>query len=193
MEIKKKKLYIFDSDGTLYDDRNAGNQFSMINTDYISQKLSVSKDDVALIIKTIKQKYNTDSATIACIKEFGFDFDDFVSETYLRISLEYISVNKNIVNYLQEPGIEKIVFTGSPRAYALKVLTTLSIHNCFKEIFGMKEIGLREKKDQNSFKFISENFIKDNYDEIYFWDNEEENRRLGLIYGWIPVVFPKLY
>src|ERR1035437_40133 len=129
-------LWIFDNDGTLYDDTQAHKQLMEILYRHCSMVLGVSLESVPEEIKKLKTKWNTEFSLIALRKEFGFDFSEMVNQTYLKIDLEKCGVPNTDpirVNALCVIESPKIVFTNNSSAYARKVLKHIGLLQCFMD------------------------------------------------------------
>lgn len=182
------KLYIFDSDGTLYDDKSAAIQFDNLCAIYVGDIIKLPQEKVAEAINFAKQKHKTNSTTIACLKEFGLIYENFVLETYLKIKIDDIFLNSKLVSYLNESGVDRAVFTGSPELFAKKIISHLGIEKYFKTIIGMEKINFQDKKRIDTFKLVSKMLPTDSYKEVFFWDDRKESRDLGSILGWVPMI-----
>lgn len=188
METNKKKLYIFDLDGTLYDSGSAEQQFYEIGITYIGSILSLPRNKVLEKIKYLKEKHKTVSTTIALVKEFRLNSDDIVVNVHLKINLDGISLNSNIIEYINDTNADKIIFTASPEKYAKKVLFSLEVEKYFNLTIGMESLKFQDKKNIESFKFVEKVFPNNHYTKKYFWDDLEENREIGSLLGWIPMI-----
>jgi len=81
-------LWVFDNDGTLYDDFGAGEKFMSILFQYVSQLLDISVEQAVAEIARLKKKWHTEFSILALVKEYSVSFSEVVENTYLRIKLD---------------------------------------------------------------------------------------------------------
>jgi HAD superfamily hydrolase (TIGR01509 family) len=181
-------LWVFDNDGTLYDDLGAGEQFLKIFYGYFGELLNMSPDQVAGEVTRLKDKWNTEFSILALVKEHGSDFTDAVNNTYLKIDLEACKITApdplrlRVINALHG---EKVVLTNNPSAFAKKVLSYIGLAGCFSDLIGMEETQFRGKPDPRSYQTVEDRHPGSR--RIIFCDDSLKNLEEARKRGWTTV------
>lgn len=180
-----RTLYVFDNDGTLYDDTEAQKQFMMIFQEYASELFGVPYEEVIPRLQTLKAKYSTEFSLIAPMKEIGMNYADIVGNTYLRVKLDeckIISPDTIRSQVLSEIHHPKIVFTNNPSVFARKVLSYTGLAEYFSDFVGMEETDFSGKPSSYSFEVVERRHH--GYDQIVFVDDSLKNLDAALQHGW---------
>ncbi len=180
------KLWVFDNDGTIYNDSGAGSSFMELFYAYFARISGKSIESSKEEIGRLKSKWNTEFSILALVKEYKIDFSEIVKETYLRIDPTVFKDGMDIstiqsINNL--PG-EKIVFTNNPSAYARFVLENLGLSDSFLDVIGMEEMDLKGKPDPFSYEVVEKRFSSR---PIIFCDDSLKNLDAAAQRGWITV------
>lgn len=181
-------LWVFDNDGTLYDDTTLSEQFMKIAFAYYGSILSIPSDEIPNEIARLKKKWKTQFSIIAVAKEYGIDFADAVNNTYFRVKLEECRISNpdlvksEVLNSL--PG-RKIVFTNNPSTWARRVLSYAGLLNCFSDIIGMEETRFCIKPQREAYRVVEERHK--GFDRIIFCDDSLKNLETARQLGWTTV------
>ncbi len=177
------RLWVFDNDGTLYDDSAAHQQFRQLLSEYVAKALARSQEETEGILADIKARIGKGSVVLALTREFALDFDDLVRNVYLRIRLADCVVSDPGLRgiLLAMPG-PKVVLTNNPSEYARGVLEHMGIADCFERIFGMRELGFHLKPDSRAFGSVRQQFP--HAEEIVFCDDHAEHLDEARRQGW---------
>jgi len=181
-------LWVFDNDGTLYDDREASRQFFKISNPYFGQLLGIAPEKVETKAQELKKKWGTQFAFMALVKESGVDFTRAVNDVHLKIDLEACGIatpdtlRRRVISNLSG---RKVVFTNNPSTFARKVLAHVGLLNLFSDIIGMEEMRLNRKPSPHSFQEVEKRHP--NAHRIIFCDNQLENLVEARRQGWITV------
>ncbi len=180
-------LWIFDNDGTLYDDSGIRDNFPMIFSEYFSNIVGIKKCEVPSKIIELKSKWNTELSVLAMVKEYNVDFDLAVENTYLKLDFDKCKIIKDdtIFNTLTAIKDTKIVFTNSPSIFAKKILLHSGLIGFFSSFFGIQESNFIEKPNLNAYTSIQNHFS--NYEKIIFCDNSLVNLEVAKSLGWITI------
>lgn len=181
-------LWVFDNDGTLYNDSMVEKQFMRILTQYVSELLNIELNRVPAEILLLKKKWNTDATVLALAKEQIVGFAKFVSDTYLKIKLEECNiVAPDITRFAVLDSIKsnKVVLTNNPATYARYVLSYIGLADCFIDIIGFEETGFYGKPNMNAYKAV-ENRHR-GYQRIIFCDDSLTNLEAARKLGWITI------
>jgi len=183
-------LWVFDNDGTLYDDSATQERFMEIFCEYSSNLLGVPIKETSVQLLKLKNKWNTEFSIIALMNEFGVDYSEVVNNTYLKVDLEKCNVPKSDSmrkQALDDILAEKIVFTNNPSIFARRVLSRLGLDGCFSDFVGMEETCFFGKPDTRAFKAVESRH--QGYDRIFFCDDSLKNLEVAHQMGWITIWF----
>ncbi len=177
-------LWVFDNDGTLYDDFGAGKKFMEILLPYASKLLQVSVDQTETAINQLKVKWNTEFSVLALVKELNIDFNEIVENTYLKVDLELCGVYPNSATKtaLKEILSPKIVFTNNPSKFAKYVLSYLELNDQFTDFIGMEELNFQSKPALETYRTVEKLYPQ--YDQFYFCDDSLKNLDAAHQLGW---------
>ncbi len=179
-----KRLWVFDNDGTLYDDSAAHQQFRQLLSGYVAKVLARSQEETEGILADIKARIGKGSVVLALTREFAFDFDELVENVYLRIRIEecVTTADPNLRETLIALPGPKVILTNNPSEYAQRVLEHLGVADCFERIFGMRELGFRLKPDPRAFEAVRQQFPE--AEEVVFCDDHAEHLDEARRQGW---------
>ncbi len=183
-------LWIFDNDGTLYDDTKVGNAFSEIVAVYASRIAGCSVREATSLLALLKIKHQTMFSVLALIREFGVDFEKVVHDTYLQLDLKdcgIVSIDTERQIALRNLNGDKIVFTNNPSRFARRILVQVGLSEYFDDFVGMEETEFLSKPDPRAFEIIYNRFR--GYRRTFFCDDSLENLEIGKQYGWRTVWF----
>ena len=186
-------LWVFDNDGTLYDDSGTQKNFMEIFSGYSSSLLGVTSEEVVPQLTKLKNKWDTEFSIIALMKEFGIDYSEMVNKTYLMVDFEkcnvpeFDSVRKKA---LSEISAEKIVFTNNHSVFARRVLSRIGLDGHFSDFVGMEEAKFFGKPDPRAFKIIEDRHP--GYDRIIFCDDSLKNLDAAHQMGWTTILYKPL-
>lgn len=186
-------LWVFDNDGTLYDDSETHKNFMDIFCEYSSNLLRVPIHEVSIRLVELKNKWNTEFSIIALMREFEVDYADVVSNTYLKVDLEKCNVPKSDLmrkKVLNSILSEKIVLTNNPSIFARRILSHIGLANCFSDLIGMEETRFFGKPDMRAFQIVESRHP--NYDRIIFCDDSLKNLDAAHKMGWITIWYRPL-
>jgi putative hydrolase of the HAD superfamily len=189
-------VWLFDLDGTLYDDVPTRREFFELLTAYARDKQVPTDgcDEIEIMAATLKAKHGTGSSILAFQLEYGLDLDEVIAATVLRIDLERCGIDRADVQRrkaLDSIDGRKIVFTNSPSGYAAKVLSYVGLDSCFERLVGLKELDNLTKPDPRDFAFVS-SFCSEG-DRIWFCDDNQDNLNVGWEMGWKTILFLPSY
>lgn len=184
-----KTLWVFDNDGTLYDDSSAEKEFMELLADHFSLTYEKSPEEILEEVAELRTVHKTTSSILALHKARGLSLSAAIEATYMRLDLEKLGLKRNpellrIISNL--PG-DKMVLTNNPSCYATKALRQIGILECFKSVVGMEELGLELKPSLSVFRKIDQMFP--GYDRKIFIDDRVVNLDAARLFGWITVLF----
>ena len=186
-------LWVFDNDGTLYDDSGTQKIFMEIFSGYSSNLLGVPVQEVSVQLAKLKNKWNTEFSIIALMKEFGVDYSEVVNNTYLKIDLGKCNVSRSdLVRKMALDNIleKKIVFTNNPSVFARRVFSYAGLESCFSDFVGMEEANFCGKPDLRAFKVVEARHPE--CSRIIFCDDSLKNLDAAHQMGWTTILYKPL-
>lgn len=181
-------LWVFDNDGTLYDDFGAGQQFMKIFYEYYAESYGNRSGCMVEEVDNLKDKWNTEFSILALMKEYGVDFERIVQETYLKINLQSCNIPSpdlarlEAINSLQG---RKVVLTNNPSVFAKRVLSFVGLEQCFMSIIGMEETQFLGKPDAHAYRTVER--LYPGFDRILFCDDSLKNLDGARALGWTTI------
>jgi len=144
-------VWLFDLDDTLHDASHASlPATALAMTHYIATHLNLSHADASSLRNHYWTRYG--ATLLGLIRHHGVDADHFLQETHRLPGLEQrLRTNARDRFALRRLPGRKFILTNAPRAYALRVLTTLKLLNCFDGVISIEDMRmfghLRPKPD----------------------------------------------
>ncbi len=151
-KIVRKKLIIFDMDGTLYNFvegsfKNSGLQKKVLANalKYVMKKLHKTKAEAVKILEEINKQYGED-ISIALEKNFGFDRYQYFKEVWNIPAEKYIKPNSGLRKLLLKlrSNYGLVVVSDAPMIWISRVLQELKINDIFKNRIFSGEADLRK-------------------------------------------------
>lgn len=190
-ELKKKKLLIFDMDGTLYAFEEGSFAKSKLKKQvlknakvYIAEKLNKTKKEAENILKEIERKYGED-ISIGLEKNFGLDRYEYFKTVWDIPANNYIQENLDLRKKLLKirPYFEFLVLSDAPMIWIKNVLKALRVRDIFQDKIFSGEGDLR-KRFGNIYEEVIKRFKIKAKDCIAFGDQEETDiipaKKLGM-------------
>jgi FMN phosphatase YigB (HAD superfamily) len=177
-------LWVFDNDGTLYNDFGAGKKFMEILVPYAANLLQIPQSEAEKEIPRLKNKWQTDFTALALVKELGIDLSEFVANTYLKIDLGKCGLVRDDSKVLTLESIKspKIVFTNNPSSFAKYVLSYLGLSEQFVDFIGMQETNFNSKPNPLAYQEIER--LHPGFNKVFFCDDSLQNLDSALRMGW---------
>ena len=165
-------IIVIDLDNTLYQKKSELLDEVGKNIDrFISEEFRMDKEDTTNYRKELLHKYGTTLKGLMMEKEVD-------PEKYLKfvhnINVEdFLERDEELINVLSGIKQEKIIFTNSPREYALNVLKVLGVEKFFSNIVDIRYLDFIPKPNERAFKKLLEQGIKP--EESMIFDDYEHN------------------
>jgi pyrimidine 5''-nucleotidase len=138
--------WVFDLDNTLYPHHS--NLFSQIDvrmTAYVSEMLSLPREEARKLQKELYQEYGTTLAGL--IARYNVDSDDFLEKVH-DIDYSWLAPDPGLGEAIQALPGRKFIFTNGNRAHAERAARQLGILDRFEDIFDIVAAGLVPKPAQ---------------------------------------------
>ena len=185
-ELKNIKFWLFDLDNTLYS--GATKVFDQVDkkmSEFISSKLSISKEEAKKIQKNYFVEYNT--TLNGMIKNHKIDANEFLEFVH-DIDLSFLKKDEQLDKEIEKINGKKIIFTNGSRAHALNVTKRLGIERHFDDIFDIVSADFIPKPSLKTYKKIIEKYKIEPQYSIFIEDiarNLKPAYELGMKTVWI--------
>lgn len=178
-------LWVFDNDGTLYDDKVAHSEFAKHLASYLVNRLGVLDADVEIVGKRLRTKHKTSSTVVAVVREFGLDIKEVIKHTYLRIDLDLCQIPKEDAEHekaLAQIKGRKVILTNNPSVFAQRIIEWIGLRQYFDDIVGMEEMAFVLKPDPRAFLTVMRRHP--DATRIFLCDDLLENLDAAAALGW---------
>lgn len=179
-------LWVFDNDGTLYDDRLAHIKFGEQLSWYLAWRLGLwQEEEQASLLERIKLIYQTSSSVIALKYELDCTIKEIIEDTYMCLDLDSCRIPKEDPERdvaLAKIKGRKVVLTNNPSVFARKILDRVGLAAHFDDIVGMEETGLVLKPDPEAFVAVMQRHP--DATRIFLCDDSLENLDVAVTLGW---------
>ena len=185
-ELKNIKFWLFDLDNTLYS--GATKVFDQVDkkmSQFISEKLNVSKEEARKIQKNYFVEYNT--TLNGMIRNHKIDANEFLKFVH-DIDLSFLKRDKQLEEQIKKIRGKKIIFTNGSREHAENVTKKLGIDRHFDVVFDIKSADFIPKPSLITYKKIIEKYKIEPQYSIFIEDiarNLKPAYELGMKTVWI--------
>ena len=171
--FKHVNSWVFDLDNTLYSPEVClFDQIEKKMTDWISQKLSITKESADILRSEYWKKYGTSLAGL--MREHKIEPEEYL--TYVHdISFDNLTENLVLKNLIENLPGRKIVYTNGTAPYAENVLSALGLLNVFSSIYGVEDADYNPKPEYKAYELV---FKKDGLNPLTSAMFEDEPRNL---------------
>lgn len=142
--------WVFDLDNTLYPHHS--NLFSQIDvrmTAYVSELLSLSREDARKLQKELYQEYGT--TLNGLMQRHGIDPDDFLEKVH-DIDYSWLVPDPMLGTAIRQLPGRKFIFTNGDRGHAERAARQLGILDHFDDIFDIVAAGLTPKPARQTYE-----------------------------------------
>lgn len=183
-----KRVWVFDLDDTLHN--ASAHIFPVMNramTQYIMDQLALEEHEAHQLRQHYWRVYG---ATLkGLMRHHGVDAYHFLKETHALMDLPNMVVQVKRLRYmLQKLKGRKVIFTNSPRAYALRVLDILGIGDMFDLVFSVESTRFHAKPSERGFRLLLKSIKASPKNCIMLEDNLPAlmtAKRLGMSTIWV--------
>ncbi len=142
---------LFDLDETLYPKESGlmdaiGERISH----YMTQKVGIPADDVALKHRTYYQQYGT--ALGGLIVEYNIAPADYLAYIHDVNPQDFFGISPPLDNMLRDTPLRKVIFTNADAPHSERVLNTLQVRSHFEMIIDINTINFRSKPDPWAYR-----------------------------------------
>ncbi|HMM64314.1 MAG: pyrimidine 5'-nucleotidase [Mesorhizobium sp.] len=142
--------WVFDLDNTLYPHHS--NLFSQIDvkmTAYVSELLSLSREDARKLQKELYKQYGT--TLNGLMQRHGIDPDDFLEKVH-DIDYSWLVPDPVLGAAIHQLPGRKFIFTNGDRGHAERAARQLGILDHFDDIFDIVAAGLTPKPSRQTYE-----------------------------------------
>lgn len=146
--------WVFDLDNTLYPHHS--NLFSQIDvrmTAYVSDLLSLPRDEARALQKELYKEYGTTMAGL--IARHGIDSDDFLQKVH-DIDYSWLVPDPALGAAIRQLPGRKFIFTNGNRGHAERAARQLGVLDHFDDIFDIVAAGLTPKPARQTYERFAE-------------------------------------
>ncbi|HYD93547.1 MAG TPA: HAD family hydrolase [Candidatus Paceibacterota bacterium] len=182
-------VWVFDNDGTLYDDREAYDQFLVLVGEYLRRKgFDVTNSREA--IQMAKARTGMRSSALALRQVYDLPYDELVNETFMRIKLEeckYLRADPKRASALSALSAPAVVFTNNPSVFAERVLSAVKLLEHFSDVFGIERTDFSAKPSDQAFRSVETRFPLGT--RFILVDDTPANLHAAKARGWRTLLF----
>lgn len=189
---KHRLTWFFDLDNTLHDASHAA--FGDTNeamTDYIVRHLSLPHDEASLLRQHYWNHYG--ATLLGLVRHHGVKASHFLQETHRLPGLEQrLRTSAHDRAALKQLRGRKFILTNAPRSYALRVLRTLRLLDCFDGVFCIEDMRMfgqvRPKPDARMFRHMAARLKTPTHRCVLVEDTLDHQRsacRVGMRTAWM--------
>lgn len=152
IEALEADLWVFDNDGTLYDDTRIGVVVTKLMDQFFARAHGVEEFEGKLLREKLKDKHGVSSTVVALHRE-EIPVEKFIRETFLAVDFHTpgICPPTALVELVPHLSGEKVILTNSPSEFAWRVLNTLGLEKEFTMVYGTRELNYFSKPATEAF------------------------------------------
>jgi putative hydrolase of the HAD superfamily len=185
-ELQSIKYWLFDLDNTLYSGKTkVFEQVDKKMSQYISEKLSISKEEAKKIQKNYFHEYNT--TLNGMIKNHKIDANEFLEFVH-DIDINFLQKDLQLSEEIKKLDGKKIIFTNGSRKHALNVTKRIGIDQHFDVIFDIVDSNFIPKPSIEPYKKLVEQHKIDPKLSVFIEDiarNLKPAYEMGMKTVWI--------
>ena len=160
--------WVFDLDNTLYPHHS--NLFSQIDvrmTAYVSELLSLPRDEARTLQKELYREYGTTLAGL--MQRHGIDPDDFLQKVH-DIDYSWLVPDPALGAAIRQLPGRKFIFTNGNRGHAERAARQLGILDHFDDIFDIVAAGLSPKPTRQGYEKFAALHAVTGHETVMFED-----------------------
>ncbi len=189
---RRPRVWLFDLDNTLHDASHAAfEQLHEAMTDYMVEHLALERDAAWQLRQHYWKRYG--ATLLGLVRHHGVKTAHFLAETHRLPGLEQrLRTSSHDRAALKKLRGKKLILTNAPRAYALRVLNTLRLADCFDGVISIEDMTMfghhRPKPDARMFRHLAARLkvppsrcvlVEDTL------DHQKGARRVGMKTAWM--------
>ena len=154
----RRTVWLFDLDNTLHDASHAAfGETNVAMNEYMVSHLGLDHAEAARLRQHYWNHYG--ATLLGLIRHHGVNADHFLEQTHRHPGLEErLRMSAHDRSALKRLRGRKFVVTNAPRAYTMRVLSTLRLTGCFDGVISIEDMAmfgqLRPKPDARMFRHL---------------------------------------
>lgn len=149
-DFEHVRTWVFDLDNTLYPhDADLFSQIDVLMTTYVSEFLSLSREDARKLQKDLYRDHGTTLRGLMDL--YNVDPDDFLQKVH-DIDYSWLKPNPVLGEAIRSLPGRKFIFTNGNRGHAERAAAKLGILDHFEDIFDIVAAGLIPKPAKESYE-----------------------------------------
>ena len=187
-----RQVWLFDLDNTLHDASHAVfGQTNVAMNEYMVNELGLDPAEAARLRQHYLRRYG--ATLLGLVRHHGVKASHFLEQTHLHPGLEgRLRMSAHDRAALQRLRGRKFVLTNAPRGYAMRVLNTLRLADCFDGVISIEDMSmfgqLRPKPDARMFRHMAARLKVRPADCVLVedvLDNQRAARGIGMRTAWM--------
>ena len=156
---RRPLVWLFDLDNTLHDASHAAfGEIHVAMTDYMVRHLELPHDEAWALRQHYWKHYG--ATLLGLVRHHGVKTAHFLEETHRLPGLEArLRTSTHDRAALKKLRGRKYILTNAPRDYALRVLNTLRLADCFDGVISIEDMTMfghpRPKPDARMFRYLA--------------------------------------
>ena len=160
--------WVFDLDNTLYPHHtNLFSQIDMRMTAYVSELLTLSREDARKLQKDLYREYGT--TLNGLMNRYGIDPDDFLMKVH-DIDYSWLKPDPALGAAIRRLPGRRFIFTNGDRTHAERAARQLGILDQFDDIFDIVAAGLTPKPSLKTYEKFAALHAVTGSDAVMFED-----------------------
>lgn len=185
-KINQATTYLFDLDDTLYSPKiGILKQIERRMHNFIASELALPLTEAGQLSNHYYKLYG---GTIKGLeKHHNVCRDKFINYCH-DVDFSKLQPQPELMNSINQLTGRKMIYTNSPKDYATKILSQLSLRDCFDDIFSLEDAGYVLKPHRTSYERICETHNIDSKKTVFFDDqlrNLKPAKALGMTTVWL--------
>ncbi len=155
-----QRIWLFDLDDTLHDATHAAFSYtSQAMSEYIALHLSLPHEEATALRQHYWDRYG--ATLLGMVRHHGVKAHHFLEETHRLPGLEdRLRASAHDRAALRKLPGRKFILTNAPRSYALRVLNTLRLAECFDGVISIEDMRMfghpRPKPDARMLRHMAQ-------------------------------------
>lgn len=185
-KINQAETYLFDLDDTLYcPSLGILKQVESRMHHFIANALSLPLPEATVLSNYYYKQYG--GTVKGLVKHHNISRDDFIHYCH-DVDMTALTIQPNIISQINQLSGRKIIYTNSPKHYAIKILTKLALIDSFDTIFSLEDANYELKPHNASYQQLCDTHAINHHKAVFFDDqlrNLKPAKALGMTTVWV--------
>jgi putative hydrolase of the HAD superfamily len=185
-KINQANTYLFDLDDTLYSPEiGILKQIEKRMHSFIARELALPLTEAGQLSNHYYKLYG--GTIMGLEKHHNVCRDKFIHYCH-DVDFSKLQPQPELMKSINQLNGRKMIYTNSPKHYATKILSKLSLGDCFDDIFSIEDADYVLKPHKTSYERICETHAIDSKNTVFFDDqlrNLKPAKALGMTTVWL--------